>query len=174
MSIFEKPVCKAFVLFCIFFVSSCKQIIPNADTPELINDTGINITVTFNPDGGKWQEDGTADPIKKIGNSGSPLTSPKTPEKDGLIFTSWNSAGGTAPAIFPARSTVYKALYRPLGTDEAFYTVEYLHEKTDGSDFELYERCKKSGKTGTSPLYEIKIFEGFEYAPPPLGNTCAD
>ena len=165
MGIFEKTVRKAFGLFCIlFFVSACKQIIPNADTLELINDTGINVTVTFSPEGGTWQ-DGTTDKIKKVGNSGSPLSSPKAPEKDGLIFTGWNTEGGTIPANFPAHSTVYNALYRPLGSDEAFYTIEYLHEKPDGSDFELYERCKKSGKTGTPPVYEIKVFAGFDYAP---------
>ena len=84
---------------------SCKQgHIPNKDMPELRNDTGVNIVLTFEPDsanGGFWEnpakpEEKSVDPKKLVGKkAGEPLLFSLKPQHETKVFNGWNTAGGS-------------------------------------------------------------------------------
>ena len=81
---------------------SCKQgHIPNKDMPELRNDTGVNIVLIFDPNGGFWEnpakpEEKPVDPKKLVGKKASePLLFSLKPQHETKVFNGWNTAGGS-------------------------------------------------------------------------------
>ena len=153
---------------------SCKQgHIPNKDMPELRNDTGVNIVLTFDPDGangGFWEnpaqpEEKSVEPQKLVGKkAGEPLLFSPKPQHETKVFNGWNTAGGSLPEKVPQVSTVYKAVWRALNQGEAFYTVVHLLENADDAGFTPVASEKRAGVTGSKPTADANIYEGFTYA----------
>lgn len=153
---------------------SCKQgHIPNKDMPELRNDTGVNIVLTFDPDsanGGFWEnpakpEEKSVEPKKLVGKkAGDPLLFSFKPQHETKVFNGWNTAGGSLPEKVPQVSTVYKAVWRALNQGEAFYTVVHLLENADDAGFTPVASEKRAGVTGSKPTADANIYEGFTYA----------
>ena len=153
---------------------SCKQgHIPNKDMPELRNDTGVNIVLTFDPDsdnGGFWEnpakpEEKSVEPKKLVGKkAGEPLLFSFKPQHETKVFNGWNTAGGSLPEKVPQVSTVYKAVWRALNKGEAFYTVVHLLENADDVGFTPVASEKRAGLTGSKPTADANIYEGFTYA----------
>ena len=153
---------------------SCKQgHIPNKDMPELRNDTGVNIVLTFDPDsdnGGFWEnpakpEEKSVEPKKLVGKkAGEPLLFSFKPQHETKVFNGWNTAGGSLPEKVPQVSTVYKAVWRALNKGEAFYTVVHLLENADDAGFTPVASEKRAGLTGSKPTADANIYEGFTYA----------
>ena len=150
---------------------SCKQgHIPNKDMPELRNDTGVNIVLTFDPNGGFWEnpaqpEEKSVEPKKLVGKkAGEPLLFSPKPQHETKVFNGWNTAGGSLPEKVPQVSTVYKAVWRALNKGEAFYTVVHLLENADDAGFTPVASEKRAGLTGSKPTADANIYEGFTYA----------
>ena len=153
---------------------SCKQgHIPNKDMPELRNDTGVNIVLTFDPDsdnGGFWEnpakpEEKSVEPKKLVGKkAGEPLLFSPKPQHETKVFNGWNTAGGSLPEKVPQVSTVYKAVWRALNKGEAFYTVVHLLQNADDAGFTPVASEKRAGLTGSKPTADANIYEGFTYA----------
>ena|GEM_PF-6167928 len=153
---------------------SCKQgHIPNKDMPELRNDTGVNIVLTFDPDsdnGGFWEnpakpEEKSVEPKKLVGKkAGEPLLFSLKPQHETKVFNGWNTAGGSLPEKVPQVSTVYKAVWRALNKGEAFYTVVHLLENADDAGFTPVASEKRAGVTGSKPTADANVYEGFTYA----------
>ena len=150
---------------------SCKQgHIPNKDMPELRNDTGVNIVLTFDPNGGFWEnpakpEEKSVEPKKLVGKkAGEPLLFSPKPQHETKVFNGWNTAGGSLPEKVPQVSTVYKAVWRALNQGEAFYTVVHLLENADDAGFTPVASGKRAGVTGSKPTADANIYEGFTYA----------
>ncbi|MEL3906213.1 MAG: InlB B-repeat-containing protein [Treponema sp.] len=147
---------------CIF---SCTQgHTPDDRIPVPVNDTGINVEIFFDPNGGFWDKPGQTAVKKIIGNTGSPLVFTATPQRnDGMVFSGWNTEGGTVSAFFPARKAVYKAHWRKLKQNEAFYTVEHHQENLDNNDYTVKETEKQYGIIGTALQVSPKSYKGFNY-----------
>ncbi len=150
---------------------SCKQgHVPNGETPELRNDTGINIMLTFDPNGGFWAqpakpEEKSVEPKKLVGKkAGEPLLFSLKPQHETKVFNGWNTAGGSLPEKVPQVSTVYKAVWRALNKGEAFYTIVHLLENADDTSFTHASSEKRAGLIGSKPSADANIYEGFTYA----------
>lgn len=146
-------------------MASCKQgHVPNAQLPELRNDTGINIMLTLDPNGGFWDNPKEIESKKLLGKkAGDPLPVAPIPQHETKVFNGWNTVGGTLPERFPSASARYKALWRDLTADERFYTVEHLLENADDVGFTRTAMEKRAGTVGSKPSANSHNYEGFTY-----------
>ena len=146
-------------------MASCKQgHVPNAQLPELRNDTGINIMLTLDPNGGFWDNPKEIESKKLLGKkAGDLLPVAPIPQHETKVFNGWNTVGGTLPERFPSASATYKALWRELTADERFYTVEHLLENADDAGFTRTAMEKRAGTVGSKPSANSHNYEGFTY-----------
>lgn len=146
-------------------MASCKQgHVPNAQLPELRNDTGVNIMLTLDPNGGFWDNPKEIESKKLLGKkAGDPLPVAPIPQHETKVFNGWNTVGGTLPERFPSASATYKALWRDLTADERFYTVEHLLENADDAGFTRTAMEKRAGTVGSKPSANSHNYEGFTY-----------
>ena len=146
-------------------MASCKQgHVPNAQLPELRNDTGVNIMLTLDPNGGFWDNPKEIESKKLLGKkAGDPLPVAPIPQHETKVFNGWNTVGGTLPERFPSASATYKALWRDLKADERFYTVEHLLENADDAGFTRTAMEKRAGTVGSKPSANSHNYEGFTY-----------
>ena len=146
-------------------MASCKQgHVPNAQLPELRNDTGINIMLTLDPNGGFWDNPKEIESKKLLGKkAGDLLPVAPIPQHETKVFNGWNTVGGTLPERFPSASATYKALWRDLTADERFYTVEHLLENADDAGFTRTAMEKRAGTVGSKPSANSHNYEGFTY-----------
>ena len=146
-------------------MASCKQgHVPNAQLPELRNDTGVNIMLTLDPNGGFWDNPKEIESKKLLGKkAGDPLPVAPIPQHETKVFNGWNTVGGTLPERFPSASARYKALWRDLTADERFYTVEHLLENADDAGFTRTAMEKRAGTVGSKPSANSHNYEGFTY-----------
>ena len=146
-------------------MASCKQgHVPNAQLPELRNDTGVNIMLTLDPNGGFWDNPKEIESKKLLGKkAGDPLPVAPIPQHETKVFNGWNTVGGTLPERFPSASATYKALWRDLTADERFYTVEHLLENADDAGFTRTAMEKLAGTVGSKPSANSHNYEGFTY-----------
>ena len=146
-------------------MASCKQgHVPNAQLPELRNDTGINIMLTLDPNGGFWDNPKEIESKKLLGKkAGDLLPVAPIPQHETKVFNGWNTVGGTLPERFPSASATYKALWRDLTADERFYTVEHLLENADDAGFTHTAMEKRAGTVGSKPSANSHNYEGFTY-----------
>lgn len=146
-------------------MASCKQgHVPNAQLPELRNDTGVNIMLTLDPNGGFWDNPKEIESKKLLGKkAGDLLPVAPIPQHETKVFNGWNTVGGTLPERFPSASARYKALWRDLTADERFYTVEHLLENADDAGFTRTAMEKRAGTVGSKPSANSHNYEGFTY-----------
>lgn len=146
-------------------MASCKQgHVPNAQLPELRNDTGVNIMLTLDPNGGFWDNPKEIESKKLLGKkAGDLLPVAPIPQHETKVFNGWNTVGGTLPERFPSASATYKALWRDLTADERFYTVEHLLENADDAGFTRTAMEKRAGTVGSKPSANSHNYEGFTY-----------
>ena len=146
-------------------MASCKQgHVPNAQLPELRNDTGVNIMLTLDPNGGFWDNPKEIESKKLLGKkAGDLLPVAPIPQHETKVFNGWNTVGGTLPERFPSASATYKALWRDLKADERFYTVEHLLENADDAGFTRTAMEKRAGTVGSKPSANSHNYEGFTY-----------
>ena len=164
---------KSVVLHCVaagavltvLSMASCKQgHVPNAQLPELRNDTGVNIMLTLDPNGGFWDNPKEIESKKLLGKkAGDLLPVAPIPQHETKVFNGWNTVGGTLPERFPSASARYKALWRDLTADERFYTVEHLLENADDAGFTRTAMEKRAGTVGSKPSANSHNYEGFTY-----------
>lgn len=115
------------------------------------------VTVTVNPNGGKWnngEDEGEAITVSgKYGTPVSGLESLTNPTKEFWEFLGWNEEGKMVlPATYPEQNKVYTAVWKQTG---AMYSVEYLFEKVTSTNEEDFENNYES-----DPEYASKTLAG--------------
>ena len=124
------------------------------------------ITVTLNPNGGKWSDETTAS-VTISGKFGSEIAS-KLPENpvytnSDYVFVEWKNM----PLYFPAQNTEYLAFY---SQSAATYKVQYWAENADSTDsedvsnYEMYQEDSYKGEIGalvTAKVLDLTAY-GFE------------